>query len=94
VRRLLYEDVNAIIEKFPKLEDLKVSHNGFVALPNYIRRSLHLKNLDVSFCRNLTEIPELPSSVQKIDARHCQSLTPETLSFLWSKVLLLSVLFT
>jgi Leucine-rich repeat (LRR) protein len=91
---LSYEDVNAIIETFPKLKDLKVSHNGFVALPNCIRRSMHLKSLDVSFCRNLTEVPELPLSIQKIDARHCQSLTLEASNVLWSKVLLLSPLFT
>jgi Leucine-rich repeat (LRR) protein len=91
---LSYEDVNAIIEKFPNLEDLKLSHNGFVALPNCIRRSMHLKSLDVSFCRNLIEVPELPLSIQKIDARHCQSLTLEASSVLWSKVLLLSPLFT
>ncbi|KAK2379229.1 TMV resistance protein N [Trifolium repens] len=83
---LSYEDVNAIIETFPKLKDLKVSHNGFVALPNCIRRSMHLKSLDVSFCRNLTEVPELPLSIQKIDARHCQSLTLEASNVLWSKV--------
>lgn len=91
---LSFEDVNAIIEIFPKLEDLKVSHNGFVALPSCIGESMHLKNLDVSFCRNLTGVPELPSSIQKIDARHCQSLTSEASSLLWSKVLLLSPLFT
>ncbi|XP_058757904.1 TMV resistance protein N-like [Vicia villosa] len=83
---LSFEDLNAIIEIFPKLEDLKVSHNGFVALPNCIRGSIHLKNLDVSFCRNLTGVPELPLSIQKIDARHCQSLTSEASSWLWSKV--------
>jgi Leucine-rich repeat (LRR) protein len=91
---LSYEDVNAIIEKFPKLKDLKVSHNGFVAIPNCIGGSMHLKSLDVSFCMNLTEVPELPSSIHKIDARHCESLTLEASSLLWTKVLLLSPLFT
>ena len=91
---LTYEDVSAIIEKFPKLQDLKVSHSSFVALPNCIRGSLHLKSLDVSFCKNLTKVPELPLYIQKIDARNCQSLTSEASSLLWSKVLLLSPLFT
>ncbi|AES87225.1 disease resistance protein (TIR-NBS-LRR class), putative [Medicago truncatula] len=80
------EDVNAIIENFPKLAYLKVSHNGFVSLPNCIRGSMHLKSLDVSFCRNLTEVSELPLSIQKIDARHCKSLTLDASSVLWSKV--------
>ncbi|WJX43249.1 hypothetical protein P8452_30380 [Trifolium repens] len=57
------EDVNAIVEIFPKLEYLKVSHNG-----------------------NLAVVPELPLSIQKIDARHCPSLTLEASSLLWSKV--------
>ncbi|WJX43245.1 hypothetical protein P8452_30376 [Trifolium repens] len=83
---LSYEDVDAIIECFPKLTDLKVSHSEFIALPECIRGSLHLKNLDVSFCNNLAEIPELPLSIQKIDARHCPSLTSEASSLLWSKV--------
>ncbi|AES87246.1 putative TIR domain, winged helix-turn-helix DNA-binding domain-containing protein [Medicago truncatula] len=80
------DDVNAIIENFPKLEDLKVFHNWFVSLPNCIRGSLHLKSLDVSFCKNLTEIPELPLNIQKIDARYCQSLTSKASSILWSMV--------
>jgi hypothetical protein len=83
---LSYEDVDAIIECFPKLADLKVSHSEFIALPECIRGSLHLKSLDVSFCNNLAEIPELPLSIQKIDARHCPSLTSEASSLLWSKV--------
>lgn len=83
---LSYEDLSVITEIFPKLENLIVSHNGFVALPKCIKGSLHLKSLDVSLCRNLTEIPDLPLSIQKIDARHCQSLTSEASSVLWSKV--------
>ncbi|ESW26561.1 hypothetical protein PHAVU_003G129700 [Phaseolus vulgaris] len=81
-----YEDLCAILEIFPKLEEVNVSHNGFVALPNSIRGSSHLKSLDVSFCRNLKEIPELPLSVQKVDARYCQSLTSEGSRMLLSKV--------
>ncbi|CAJ2655668.1 unnamed protein product [Trifolium pratense] len=83
---LSYKDVNAIIEKFPKLKDLKVSHNGFVALPECIKGFVHLKSLDVSFCMNLTGIPELPFCIHKIDATHCPSLTLEASRVLWSKV--------
>ncbi|KAJ1409727.1 Leucine-rich repeat domain superfamily [Sesbania bispinosa] len=81
---LSYEDLFAILEIFPKLEYLNVSHNEFVALPKCIKGSL--KSLDVSFCRNLKEIPKLPLSIQKVDARHCRSLTSEASSVLWSKV--------
>lgn len=90
---LSFKDIHAIIENFPKLEDFKMSHNGFEILPKCIRGSLHLKNVDVSFCKNLREVPELPLSIQKIDATHCQSLTLEASSLLWSKVCLLPPLF-
>jgi Leucine-rich repeat (LRR) protein len=75
-----------IFESFPKLEDLNVSHNKFASLPKSIKGSLHLKSLDVSYCRNLIEIPELPLSIQKVDARYCESLTSKASDVLWSKV--------
>ncbi|XP_061356885.1 TMV resistance protein N-like [Gastrolobium bilobum] len=76
----------AIFENFPKLEDLNVSYNDFVSLPKCIKGSLHLKNLDVSYCRNLRVIPELPLNIQKVEARYCGSLTTKASSLLWSKV--------
>ncbi|XP_057454512.1 TMV resistance protein N-like isoform X2 [Lotus japonicus] len=80
------EDLHIILESFPKLEHLNVSHNNFASLPKCIKGSLHLKSLDVSYCRNLKEIPELPLSIQKVDARYCGSLTSKASSMLWSKV--------
>ncbi|XP_061339893.1 TMV resistance protein N-like [Gastrolobium bilobum] len=80
------EDLCIILQIFPKLEYLDVSHNDFVFLPKCITQSLPLKSLDVSYCRNLMEIPELPLSIQKVDARYCRSLTSEASSMLWSKV--------
>lgn len=85
---LSYEDLHIILEIFPKLEHLDVSHNGFVSLPDCIKGSLQLKSLDISFCRNLMDIPELPPSIQTVDARYCQSLIPKASSVLWSQVLL------
>jgi len=82
------EDLHTILEIFPKLEYLNVSHNVFVSLPECIKGSLQLKNLDISCCRNLMDIPQLPSSIQKVDARYCQSLLPKASSMLRSKVLL------
>jgi Leucine-rich repeat (LRR) protein len=87
------EDLNTILESFPNLEDLNVSHNKFASLPKSIKGSLHLKSLDVSYCRSLMEIPELPLSIEKVDARYCESLTSKASSILWSKVSLLSPLF-
>ncbi|KAK7258077.1 hypothetical protein RIF29_32505 [Crotalaria pallida] len=81
------EDLNMIIQSFPKLKELNVSSNHFVSLPDCIKESTCLTSLDVSYCVKLEEIPELPSSVQKVDARHCDSLTTETSSMLWSQLL-------
>ncbi|KAL2326485.1 hypothetical protein Fmac_025543 [Flemingia macrophylla] len=83
---LSYEDLSVVLQIFPKLENLNVSHNEFESLPECIKGSLQLKNLDVSFCRNLREIPELPSSIQSVDARYCQFLTTKSSSMLLSKV--------
>ncbi|TKY68188.1 TMV resistance protein N [Spatholobus suberectus] len=83
---LSYEDLSIILEIFPKLEYLNVSHNEFESLPECIKGLLQLKNLDVSFCRSLREIPELPLSIQTVDARYCQSLTKKASSVLLSKV--------
>ncbi|RDY07575.1 TMV resistance protein N, partial [Mucuna pruriens] len=82
-----YEDLYIVLENFPKLEYLNVSHNNFVSLPRCVTGSLHLKSLDVSYCKNLKEIPELPINIQKVDARYCQSLTSKASSILCSKVL-------
>jgi hypothetical protein len=80
------EDLHIILESFPKLEDLNVSHNKFSSLPKSIKGSLHLISLDVSYCTNLTEIPKLPLSLQKLDARYCERLTSMASSSPWSKV--------
>jgi len=63
------EDLHIILECFPKLEDLNVSHSNFASIPQCIKGSFVLKILDVSYCRNLKESPELPLSIQKVDAR-------------------------
>ncbi|QCE01637.1 internalin A [Vigna unguiculata] len=45
-----------------------------------------LRILDVHDCIYLEEISELPSTVQKVDARFCFNLTRETSDMLWSQV--------
>lgn len=80
------EDLHIILECFPKLEDLNVSHSNFASIPQCIKGSYVLRILDVSYCRNLKEIPELPLSIQKVDARYCESLTSKASSVLWSMV--------
>ncbi|KAJ1422075.1 Leucine-rich repeat domain superfamily, partial [Sesbania bispinosa] len=83
---LLEEDIDAIIHIFPNLENLNVSGNNFVSLPAHIKGSVYLTSLDVSGCKLLKEIPELPSSVHKVDARKCDSISQNTSRMLWSQV--------
>ncbi|XP_016186770.1 TMV resistance protein N isoform X1 [Arachis ipaensis] len=80
------EDLHVIMQSFPNLKDLNVLSNYFVSCPESIKKSICLRSLDVSYCLKLQEIPELPSNVQKLNARHCNSLTADTSSMLWSQV--------
>nr|KYP68875.1 TMV resistance protein N [Cajanus cajan] len=83
---LLEEDIHMIIYNFPNLKDLNLSWNNFVSLPTCIEEYTKLTCLDVSYCKMLREIPELPSSVEKVDATLCNSLASETSNMLWSQV--------
>ncbi|KAL1332647.1 hypothetical protein AAHE18_11G042600 [Arachis hypogaea] len=80
------EDLYVIVHSFPKLRELNVSSNCFVSIPTYIKESINLTTLDVSYCLKLQQIPALPSSIQKVDARHCNSLTADSSSTLWSQM--------
>ncbi|KAK7258834.1 hypothetical protein RIF29_24422 [Crotalaria pallida] len=80
------EDLQVIVHNFPSLKELNVSWNSFVSFPASIKECIGLTSLDVSYCSNLEEIPELPSSVQKLNALHCDSLNAETLSIFFSQV--------
>ncbi|CAJ1971311.1 unnamed protein product [Sphenostylis stenocarpa] len=46
----------------------------------------NLKILNADGCVNLEEIAELPSTIQKVDARYCSNLSKETSDMLWSQV--------
>ncbi|KAL2326484.1 hypothetical protein Fmac_025542 [Flemingia macrophylla] len=80
------KELCAILKGYPKLEALKVSYNDLVSLPECIKGSMHLKSLDVSYCKNLRSIPELPPAIQKVNARYCRGLTSKASKLLWSKV--------
>ncbi|XLT03112.1 hypothetical protein HN51_052463 [Arachis hypogaea] len=81
------EDLHPILHIHQKWEGINVSNNCFLSLPKCIEGFLHLKILDVSYCNNLMIIPELPSSIQKVDARYCLSLTPQSSTMPLSKIL-------
>ncbi|KAF7852102.1 hypothetical protein BT93_L0498 [Corymbia citriodora subsp. variegata] len=58
---------------FPKLECLSLKGNNFTSLPTSIKQRHCLGSLDVSNCRRLREIPELPP-LHVINAGGCESL--------------------
>ncbi|XP_052114071.1 disease resistance protein Roq1 [Arachis duranensis] len=80
------KDLQEIMQSFPNLEVLNVSSNNFVSIPACVQESSYLTSLDLSCCLKLQEIPEFPSSVRKVDVRHCNSLSANTTSMLWSQV--------
>jgi len=80
------KDVRMIIYHFPNLKDLNISCNPFMFLPACIKQSTKLTSLHLRYCLMLQEIPALPSSVQKVDAKYCYSLTSESSNILWSQV--------
>ncbi|XP_057415448.1 TMV resistance protein N-like [Lotus japonicus] len=80
------KDLHAILICFPKLEDLSASFNNFVSLPACINEFVHLTSLNVKSCKKLEEITELPSTIQKVNARDCCHLATKTLDMLWSQV--------
>ncbi|KAK4259602.1 hypothetical protein QN277_005917 [Acacia crassicarpa] len=83
---LLDEDIHPTLNLFQNLIELNLSGNDFVSLPECLKDCVQLWDLDVSNCKRLRNIPELPSSLSNIKARSCFSLTTESLSHLWSLV--------
>lgn len=59
---------------FPKLESLFLSNNKFTHLPICIKKYNGLKRLHVARCKQLQEIPQLPSNMSILKANCCKSL--------------------
>ncbi|KAL6317022.1 hypothetical protein AAG906_026772 [Vitis piasezkii] len=58
---------------------LDLRENNFKTIPASLRRLSQLAELLLSHCKSLQSVPELPSSIQYVDANHCPSL--ETFSY-------------
>ncbi|MED6218481.1 hypothetical protein PIB30_026953 [Stylosanthes scabra] len=80
------DDLPIIFRVFPDLRDLIVPFNCFQSIPLNIKDLISLTSLDVSSCLKLRDIPPLPCSIQKVDARHCNYLTPDSSYILWSQI--------
>ncbi|RVW45292.1 TMV resistance protein N [Vitis vinifera] len=53
------------------LEYLDLSRNNFVNLPASLNQLSQLKGLRLGYCKRLQSLPELPSSIEEIDAHDC-----------------------
>ncbi|KAF8012167.1 hypothetical protein BT93_I0330 [Corymbia citriodora subsp. variegata] len=59
---------------FPKLRYLGLSGNKFTHMPTCLRKYDNLEYLYLYNCRQLQEIPQLPSNISIIKAKNCKSL--------------------
>ncbi|GKB34382.1 NB-ARC domains-containing protein [Tanacetum coccineum] len=68
------EQVPESIGGLPCLWYLNLKGNNFTSLPGSLSQLSHLGELNVSGCRKLEVLPELPPSVWEIDASDCTTL--------------------
>ncbi|KAL8252519.1 hypothetical protein R6Q59_036212 [Mikania micrantha] len=68
-------EIPSSIIELSNLQELDLSYNDFSRLDFSLSHLTQLKFLDVSFCRELLELPELPSSLLILSANFCESLT-------------------
>ncbi|KAL7587750.1 hypothetical protein Lser_V15G37501 [Lactuca serriola] len=68
------EDIGSDVLEFPNLQELNLYGNKFSQLSFSCLRFPRLKWLDVSFCKELVELSELPQSIAIVIADYCDSL--------------------
>ncbi|XP_020539061.2 disease resistance protein RUN1 [Jatropha curcas] len=59
---------------FPFLEHLDLSGNNFESLPSSISHLSHLRSLELSNCKRLQLLPDLPSTIITLRVNNCTSL--------------------
>ncbi|KAL6316015.1 hypothetical protein AAG906_015431 [Vitis piasezkii] len=79
LRKLNLSDCNILEGAIPNdfsslcsLEYLDLSRNNFVTLPASLNQLSQLKGLRLGYCKRLQSLPELPSSIEEIDAHDCR----------------------
>ncbi|CAA7021988.1 unnamed protein product [Microthlaspi erraticum] len=66
---------------FPSLKSLDLSGNGFSKLPQSMKQLCKLESLTLTHCKNLKSLPELPQSLDLLNAHGCVSLKSIHMSF-------------
>jgi len=61
-----------------KLEKINLAFSSIESLPASMKDLKGLRHLDLRYCRNLRSLPELPPSIETLDARECVSLESVT----------------
>ena len=61
-------------DRFPVLKVLTLSNSNIVTIPESITAFTRLQELWLQGCKQLQEIPRLPQSIVKLDAKGCHSL--------------------
>ncbi|KAK7295110.1 hypothetical protein RJT34_18014 [Clitoria ternatea] len=64
----------------PSLRSLHLEGNRFVSVPINISKLSKLQYLKLCKCRKLQQLPDLPSSIRKLDASNCFSLETSKLN--------------
>ncbi|XP_010532223.2 PREDICTED: disease resistance protein RML1B-like isoform X1 [Tarenaya hassleriana] len=65
---------NTFSQTLKSIQVLRLSYNNFVSIPDCIKELSELRYLFLKNCRNLIELPELPSSLVVLFAENCASL--------------------
>ena len=58
----------------PSFERLDLSRNNFITMPASLNRLSRLRILRIEYCKCLQSLPELPSSIESLNAHSCNSL--------------------
>ncbi|KAJ9554657.1 hypothetical protein OSB04_018702 [Centaurea solstitialis] len=81
-------DLSSVLSELSNLQVLDLSYNNFSRLHSSLTQLPRLKYLNLSYCFNLVELPDLPSSIAVLIAHECDSLElvgglPTNYKWLW-----------
>ena len=71
---------------FPVLKTLYLYNTGIVTIPESISRFTTLRQLFLTNCKKLREIPRLPQSIRTVEAQDCDRLDSQSSSRLLNQV--------